>query len=57
MAETNETYRITVSSPLLRPGLLIETEVSSKYLVPTLVKLRDKVREFNQSEDRTKEAR
>ena len=47
MAETNERYRIKVEAPLLRPGLTFETEVSGKYLVPTLRKILDKVREFN----------
>ena len=44
----NETYIIEVGSPLLRPGLRISTEVSGKYLVPTLEDLLMYVREFNE---------
>jgi hypothetical protein len=43
----NNTYKITVSSPLLRPGLTIETECSEKYLVAVLKKVMDSVREIN----------
>lgn len=46
----NNTYKITVRSPLLRPGMEIETLVSEKYLVTALVALIAKVREFNESE-------
>lgn len=47
---TNETYEILVKTPLLRPGLQIRTWVSEKYVVPTLHKLMEKVREFNNSQ-------
>jgi len=43
----NETYKIKVGSPLLRPGITVETRVSQKYLVQALRELMDKVREFN----------
>lgn len=44
----NEEYQITIDSPLLRPGMKIETWVSRKYLVPVLISLLDQVRTFNQ---------
>lgn len=43
----NNTYKVTVRSPLLRPGLEIETHVSEKYLVAAVAKLLDCVREIN----------
>lgn len=43
----NNTFKITVTSPLLRPGLTVETAVSGRYLVPALKDLFDKIREFN----------
>lgn len=50
---TNETYEITVSSPLLRPGLSITTKVSSKYVVQTALSLIEKVREINRTTNDT----
>ncbi len=47
MKATNETYTIRVQSPLLRPGLTIETKVSKRYLVQTVKELLDKIREIN----------
>lgn len=47
----NESYRIKVSSPLLRPGLSIETITSQRYLVSTVKHLMDAVREINKSDD------
>jgi len=47
---TNETYKITIQSPLLRPGIKVETEVSGKYLVIVLKEILDRVREFNSGE-------
>jgi hypothetical protein len=44
---SNETYKIKVGSPLLRPGLSIETTVSGKYVVPTTKALIEKVRGIN----------
>jgi len=44
----NNTYRIIVGSPLLRPGLSIETEVSEKYLVEGIRVLFEKIREINE---------
>lgn len=43
----NETYEIEVASPLLRPGLLIRTKVSKKYVVETVNGLMDMIREIN----------
>lgn len=43
----NNTYKILVQSPLLRPGLQIETEVSEKYLVPAVQTLMEKIRLIN----------
>jgi hypothetical protein len=43
----NNRYIIHVESPLLRPGLVIETESSEKYLVEVVKMLLDKVREIN----------
>lgn len=48
----NERYRITISDPLLRPGLKIETEVSGKYLIKTLNYLFQEIRAFNSKEKR-----
>lgn len=45
--ETNETYTITLKSPLLRPGAEITTQVSGKYLVRTLESLMEKIRHLN----------
>jgi hypothetical protein len=47
----NNTFTIKISSPLLRPGLTIETEVSEKYLVRATTWLLGAVREIN--DDRT----
>lgn len=46
----NETYRIKVSSPLLRPGLEIETEVSGRYVGKALAYILQEVRKFNEQE-------
>ena len=43
----NNIYRITVQTPLLRPGVTIETECSEKYLVAVVQKVMDTVREIN----------
>ncbi len=43
----NNTYKIKVGSPLLRPGLTIETECSERYLGDVLQRVLDAVREFN----------
>ena len=53
MTDTNETYEITISSPLLRPGLTIRTTVSSRYLTPTVASLMDKVRAINATTENT----
>ena len=46
----NNKYIIKVSDPLLRPGLVIETEASEKYLVKVTQKLLELVREINEAE-------
>ncbi len=51
MRKTNETYTIKISSPLVRPGLEISTQVSKKYLIPVLNDLLDLIREFNKQQD------
>jgi hypothetical protein len=43
----NNKYRIIITHPLVRPGLVLETEASEKYLVPVVNKALDKVREIN----------
>ena len=43
----NNKYKIRVAAPLLRPGIVIETEVSERYVVPVLQKIMELVREFN----------
>jgi len=43
----NNTYDIKVSSPLLRPGMVIRTTCSEKYVVPVVNKMMDMVREIN----------
>ena len=49
--EGNETYIITVASPLLRPGMTISTEVSARYVVPTATRLFEKAREIKRAQD------
>jgi hypothetical protein len=46
----NNKYKITITAPLLRPGIEIETEVSEKYVVAVLDKLIDLVREYNEKQ-------
>ena len=46
----NNTYKITIESPLVRPGIKIETECSEKYLVMVMSKIMELVREINQPE-------
>jgi hypothetical protein len=43
----NNTYNVTVKSPLLRPGIVIETTCSEKYLAAVVEKLMAMVREVN----------
>jgi hypothetical protein len=44
----NNKYKIKIESPLLRPGIQIETEVSEKYVNIVLNKILEIVREFNE---------
>lgn len=43
----NETYEIEVQSPLLRPGIIIRTKVSKKYVVSTVLDIMDMIRDIN----------
>lgn len=43
----NEKYIIRVAHPLLRPGLIIETEASAKYVVEVARRLLETVRTIN----------
>lgn len=47
MRKTNETYQITVASPLLRPGITIQTSVSKRYVADTVRDLLDIIRDIN----------
>lgn len=48
----NTSYTVRVKDPLIRPGMEIEAgPVSERYLVPTVQKLMDAVREVNSSND------
>lgn len=44
----NNKYKIKIESPLVRPGLTIETECSEKYVVKVVKKTMDIVREINE---------
>lgn len=46
----NNKYTVTISSPLVRDGIVITTQCSEKYLVPVLEKALDLAREFNNSQ-------
>lgn len=46
----NNTHTIRLKSPLVRPGLEIETQVSKRYLAKALAGLLDEVREFNEGQ-------
>lgn len=43
----NNKYKITITHPLVRPGVVIETEASEKYLVAVIRTALSKVRELN----------
>lgn len=45
----NNTYRLSIASPLLRPGMTISTDVSERYVPSAAEKLMALVREINQS--------
>jgi len=45
----NNTYKISIESPLLRPGLKIETECSEAYVVPVTEKIMEIIRLINDS--------
>ncbi len=47
----NETYEITYSSPLLRPGVQIKTQVSGRYLVKTMHYMMQEARKFNKEQE------
>jgi len=50
----NNRYKIKIESPLLRPGITIETEVSERYVVPVLTRMLNMVREFNEKQENRK---
>lgn len=45
----NNRYIVRIESPLLRPGLTIETESSERYLVDVVNKALDLAREINKT--------
>ena len=53
---TNENYTLTISAPLLRPGLSLTVgPFSDRYAVEVMAKALDKVREFNTAQAAPKE--
>jgi hypothetical protein len=50
----NNTYKITIQTPLIRPGITIEAEVSERYLVPVMNDMMLYVRQFNEWQDMIK---
>jgi cell division protein FtsI/penicillin-binding protein 2 len=53
----NNTYTVKVGSPLLRPGLTIETNVSERYVKNAARKLIGMVREINADDKRPENAK
>lgn len=49
----NNKYKIKIESPLVRPGLTIETECSEKYIVKVINKTMEIVREINEEKNTT----
>jgi len=47
----NNKYTIRVTHPLIRPGVMIETEASERYVVEVCVRLLELVRLINNAED------
>lgn len=47
----NETYKISVLTPLLRPGLVIETETSAPYALPAMESCLAIARAYNKKHD------
>ena len=47
----NNKYKIKAEAPVLRPGLSIETEVSSAYVEEATYKLMDIVRIINEGDE------
>lgn len=47
----NHTITIRVGTPLLRPGLEVETQVSLQYLIPAMRDLLDRIRDFNNQKE------
>lgn len=46
----NNTYKVKLESPLIRPGLTIETEVSENYVKETTDKLMNLARQINKND-------
>ncbi len=55
MENTNETIKIKIKSPLIRPGIEISTEVSKRYANKTLTDLMEIVRNFNKGQNAAQE--
>jgi len=53
----NNRYKIEVKDPLLRPGLIITTEVSERYVLSVLKTIMEIVRQFNKGEGVPKKRR
>jgi hypothetical protein len=51
----NNKFKITISHPLVRPGLKIETEASERYLVSVVNKALTLVREINNPDNKSLE--
>jgi hypothetical protein len=47
----NNKYTITITTPLVRPGIVITTECSEKYVTTVVKTLKDIVRQINSSTD------
>jgi hypothetical protein len=47
----NNKYKIKVETPLIRPGITIETECSEKYVVGVVNKLMELVRLLNRTSE------
>lgn len=55
MKNTNETIKIEIASPLIRPGIKISTKVSKRYANTALSDLMEIVRGFNEKQSAKRE--
>jgi hypothetical protein len=51
MKNTNETIKIKIKSPLIRPGIEISAKVSKRYANQALTDLMEIVRGFNEEQN------